>query len=142
MVERRKRQRWPTYWAGHIRYKRSGSTADCLVRNSSEHGVKLLLRGAVFVPREFELNIPKYAADYRAKVIWRRSEELGVVLERIQPVGGALSTGREPQWPDAPRDQAPKARSIAVTPMGLVRRLKKLRQEYSSLRRQLLTPAE
>jgi hypothetical protein len=136
MVERRNRQRWPTYWAGHIRYKRSRSTADCLVRNNSEHGAKLILRGAIFVPRELELNIPKHAADYRAKVIWRRSEELGVVLELI-----GHSTRPEIEWPVA-RDQAPETRTRPATPMGLLRRLKKLRQEYSSLRRHLLTPTD
>src|SRR5215471_14114962 len=83
MRDRRKQQRWPAYWAGQISFQSSQSACECLIRNTSGGGAKLMLRGAVFVPREFELHIPKHRADYQAKVVWRRSEELGVTLMRI-----------------------------------------------------------
>jgi hypothetical protein len=141
MLERRKQQRWPAYWAGRISFKRSRSVAECLIRNTSGVGAKVVLSGEIFVPREFVLNIPKHRADYRAKVIWRRSQEIGIAFERIDmadrrpPLGGRRRRISKQESP------APATREI-LTPMALLRELKKLRQQYAALRRQLLMQTE
>ena len=138
MLERRKRQRWPAYWAGRISFKRSRAAAECLIRNTSANGAKLVLGGEIFVPREFELNIPKQRADYRAKVIWRRSEEVGISLERIGANVGPRSADEVTQ-PRISKQPSPSFPTYdALTPMALLRRLKKLRQQNALLRRRLL----
>jgi hypothetical protein len=142
MVERRKQQRWPAYWAGRIIFKRSGTATECLVRNTSSGGAKLVLRGAIFVPPEFELNIPKHGADYHATVVWRRSDEIGVTFKRIDRVEAptVAPAGVQPsklkQAVRAPPPPEPR------TPMALLRQLKKLRQQNALLRRRLLLQSE
>jgi PilZ domain-containing protein len=138
MLERRKQQRWPAFWAGRISFTRSNSVTECLVRNTSEAGAKLVMRGAVFVPREFDLNIPKHGADYRAKVIWRRSEQLGVAFERIEAVDPAVRAAEARRLRQLQREAAALGIREPMTPMALLRQLKKLRQQNASLRRRLL----
>jgi PilZ domain len=136
MSDRREQQRWPAYWAGRIKFKRSGAVAECLVRNTSGSGAKLVVRGAVFVPREFVLHIPKHGIDYRAKVIWRRSEEVGVAFERIES-GDVRARLAERRRLGQQQPLSPDARE-AMTPMALLRELKRLRQQNATLRRRLL----
>jgi PilZ domain len=142
MLERRKQQRWPAYWAGQISFKRSGSVADCLIRNTSGEGAKLVLSGTIFVPREFDLTIPKHRADYRAKVIWRRSEEVGVAVERIGAADVPMSAGKAVRPRITHQGIDSPAIREAFTPMALLRQLKKLRQQNASLRRRLLMQAD
>jgi len=138
MLERRKLQRWPAYWAGRISFSRTDSAADCLVRNTSARGAKLVMRGAVFVPREFELDIPKHGVVYRAKVIWRRSEQIGVAFERVEAPDPALRVAEEKRLRQLQREAAALGIREPMTPMALLRQLKKLRQQNASLRRRLL----
>jgi hypothetical protein len=135
-MERRKQQRWPAYWAGRIKFRRSAGVAECLVRNTSGGGAKLVVPGPVFVPREFELNIPKHGVDYRARVIWRRSEEIGVAFERIEAddVRARLAERRRLRQPGP----LPPELREEMTPMALLRQLKKLRQQNAALLRRLL----
>jgi PilZ domain len=136
MSDRRKHQRWPAYWAGRIKFNRSDAVAECLVRNTSGSGAKLVVRGAVFVPREFVLHIPKHGIDYRATVIWRRSEEVGVAFERIE-AGDVRARLAERRRLRQQKPLSPDVRE-AMTPMALLRELKRLRQQNAALLRRLL----
>jgi hypothetical protein len=138
MLERRKQRRQGTLWAGQIIVEGSRSVAECLVRNLSFGGAKLALSGTTFVPRQFELHIPEHQAEFRAKLIWRRSGEMGVALERIE-AGDAASATSASQRLQGLKSPAPVcANGETLTPLALVRRLKKLRQQTASLRRRLL----
>jgi hypothetical protein len=139
MQDRRKRKRWPAYWAGRISFKSSQSACECLIRNTSDGGAKLRLRGAVFVPREFELHIPKHRADYQAKVVWRRSEELGVTLVRIDNGRSQKSLAKGARLRILQQEIRPLQPREPLSPMALLRMLKTLRQQNASLRRRLLT---
>jgi len=137
MLERRERERWPAYWAGEIGFRHGQSVAECLIRNTSGQGAKLVLGGdAVFVPREFVLNIPKHRTEYQAKVVWRRAAELGVVFKQVGRVDAPTAAPRKT------RALKPMTSSLplheALTPMALLRQLKKLRQQHAALRRRLL----
>jgi PilZ domain len=138
MLDRRKQQRWPAYWAGQISFQSSQSVCECLIRNTSGGGAKLMLRGAVFVPREFELHIPKDRADYQAKVVWRRSEELGVTLVRIDNGHGQTSAAEGARLRILQREIRALQPHEPLPPMALLRMLKTLRQQSASLRRRLL----
>ena len=54
------------------------STVDCTIKNISETGAKLVLANTLSVPNEFELHIPQKGRSYRARMIWRDTESLGV----------------------------------------------------------------
>lgn len=78
MLERRKEQRWPAYLAGRIVSERRKPTLDCLIRNTSPSGARLVLDQAGLLPVEFSLQIPRKRAELRVRVCWRNVHEIGV----------------------------------------------------------------
>jgi hypothetical protein len=142
MQERRKQDRQPAYWAGKIAFNRRQSLLDCLVRNTSESGAKLVLEATTFVPRDFDLMILKHGAEYRAKVVWRRAEEVGVRLERVQVAIASDRVLPVRQRVEFRRDRVVLDVGAELTPMALIRRLKRLRQQNAALRRRLLAQSE
>jgi PilZ domain len=140
MQERRKRQRSRVFWEGKVSFNRRQSVLDCVVRNMSDAGAKLAVTGSAFVPREFELVIPKRQAAYQARIIWRQSDEVGIQFEmaKANPRPDLARRRRR----DLPPEDACYRTSIALTPMGLIRQLKKLRQQSASCRRRLLLQCE
>jgi hypothetical protein len=140
MQERRKQQRSRVFWAAKVSFNRRQSLLDCVVRDMSETGAKLAVTESAFVPREFELVIPKRAAAYQARIIWRQSDEVGIQFEtgKVDPSPDLVRRRRR----DLPPEDAFYRKSLEPTPMGSIRRLKKLRQESASRRRRLLLQCE
>lgn len=86
MTERRKASRQRTLFGGSIIFNKRGSTMDCVVRNFSAEGAKLVFTHTVAVPDEFELAIKQKARSYRVRVIWRHADEAGVaILDQADP---------------------------------------------------------
>jgi hypothetical protein len=54
------------------------STVDCVVRDISASGAKLLVTGANMLPEEFELEIPQKGRKHRVRLVWRRGDVCGV----------------------------------------------------------------
>jgi hypothetical protein len=82
MQERRKTARPRTYLTAQIIYNDRSSLMDCLVRNFSGTGAKLVFANTAAVPREFELLIPRDDRRLRARMVWRRPNEAGVAFEQ------------------------------------------------------------
>jgi hypothetical protein len=96
MLERRKEQRWPAYLGGRIVCERRETTADCLIRNTSPSGARLVLHQAALLPDEFSLQIPCKQAELRVRICWRRVDEIGIdtALEnQSEPID--LAVGRQ-----------------------------------------------
>jgi len=140
MQERRKQQRSRVFWEGKVSFNRRQSVLDCVVRNMSDTGAKLAVTESAFVPREFELVVPKREAAYRAKIIWRQSDEVGIEFEtgKANPSPDLVRRRRR----EPPPEDACYRTSGTPTPMGLIRQLKKLRQQSASSRRRLLPQCE
>jgi hypothetical protein len=85
---------------------------DCLVRNASGDGVKLVVPNTTSLPDQFELHIPRWQGAYRVRARWRQLEEVGVEIERPQ-------------------------QSAAPVPLALARRVKQLEAENAALKRRL-----
>ena len=81
MLERRKEQRWPSYLGGVIVFAGRNSTANCLIRNTSPSGARLVLRQAALLPGEFSLQIPNKQTELRVRTCWRHFQEIGVETE-------------------------------------------------------------
>ena len=119
MQERRKSHRSRTYLGGRIAFNRRFSTMDCLVRNLSSNGARVVFTNTVTVPDELELTITHKAQTFRARMVWRQHEEAGLVF--LAPQGEA-----------------------APIPLDVARRLKKCEAERDALKRrvaQLSAPA-
>ena len=91
MQDRRKNPRRRTYLGAQIAYNQRSSVMDCVVRNISGDGAKLAFTNTGAVPDEFDLSVPQNARTFRAKVIWRRTEEAGVAFLEPRPQSAPIS---------------------------------------------------
>jgi hypothetical protein len=80
MQERRKEQRWPAYLGARIIFAGRQTTADCVVRNTSAGGARLVVHRAALLPDEFCLQIPKRQVELKVRTRWRRQEEVGIEM--------------------------------------------------------------
>jgi hypothetical protein len=112
MQERRKEGRSPAYLGGQITTDRRLIAIDCVVRNTSGAGARLVVPHAALLPDVFELHIPKKNCAYRVRTCWRGTDGVGVEI-------------------------VPLDATEAPIPLTLARRLKILETENAALRRQL-----
>jgi PilZ domain len=110
--ERRKQQRSPAFMGGQITTDRKLIAIDCVVRNTSGAGAKLVVPNATLLPEEFELHIAKRETASRVRTRWRSERELGV---EVLPLTAANTP----------------------VPLSLARRIKRLEIENAALRRRL-----
>ncbi|HWP26907.1 MAG TPA: PilZ domain-containing protein [Xanthobacteraceae bacterium] len=80
MEERRRVPRHKSLLRGRIYYNNRNSSADCLVRDISAHGARLIFADEMPIPEQLELYIPHRGQSYRAHVVWQRSGEAGIVF--------------------------------------------------------------
>lgn len=78
MQERRAFQRSRTYIGGRAVFNRRLSTMDCLVRNLSPRGAKLIFSGTGLIPSEFDIVIDTLGDSRRAAIVWRTRAQAGV----------------------------------------------------------------
>lgn len=89
MVERRITPRQKTFLRGKLYFNNRLNVVDCLVRDISESGVKLVFSEAVTTPDEVELFIPQKEQTFFIKIAWRNGAEVGA--EFLQAAQGKLA---------------------------------------------------
>jgi hypothetical protein len=90
MQDRRTTARARSFLGGKIIFNNRSSSLDCLVRNVSAAGARIIMSETLVVPDEFELFIPQKGRSYRAQLKWRKASECGVRL--LPSKGGVAST--------------------------------------------------
>ena len=80
MVERRTASRHKSFLRGRIFFNKGRSSADCLIRDVSEHGARLVFSGSVAIPDSADLYVPQKEQTLRVKVQWRHGDEVGVIF--------------------------------------------------------------
>ena len=80
MPERRNATRQKSFLQGRIYYNNRRASVDCLVRDVSEHGAKVVFGGAVTIPDVVELFVSNKTEPLRARVQWRRGKDMGVTF--------------------------------------------------------------
>ena len=78
MSERRTSTRQKSFLQGRILFNNRRSSVDCLVRDISERGAKLVFSDAVAIPDVVELYLPGKEEVHRVRLQWRKGEEIGV----------------------------------------------------------------
>jgi hypothetical protein len=78
MGERRESRRNKSFLRGRIYFNNRRSATDCLVRDISEIGARLIFSDAISVPDAVELYIPQKEQTLRARVEWRQGDEVGI----------------------------------------------------------------
>ena len=79
-AERRRTPRQKSFLRGMIYFNNRRSVADCLIRDISPFGARLIFSDAVTIPDMLDLYIPQKEQTLRAQVIWRVGHEVGVAF--------------------------------------------------------------
>ena len=79
-VERRRVTRQKSFLRGMIYFNNRRNVVDCLIRDISPYGARLIFSDAVSTPDVFELYIPQKEQTLRIHVIWRHGQEVGVAF--------------------------------------------------------------
>ena len=91
MLDRRQESRQPVYLGAAIAFDGKRAGAECIVRNASDSGAKLIVHSNAFVPDEFDLRIPLRKMNVRAHVKWRRTDMIGVAFETAEPAQSTVA---------------------------------------------------
>lgn len=78
MEEMRHAERIRSFLRAQIIFNNRMSTIDCTIKNISATGAKVALSDSLAVPTEFEIDIPQKGRSYRARLVWREKEAIGV----------------------------------------------------------------
>jgi hypothetical protein len=93
MNERRNSARKRSFLQGRVYYNQRRSSVDCLVRDISEHGAKLVFSDAVSLPDAVDLYLPAKDEIRPIRIQWRRGEEMGVDFTEAPVPEAELSMG-------------------------------------------------
>ncbi len=74
----RRAERIKSLLRAQISFNNHLSTVDCVIKNISPLGAKLLVNEAMSVPDQFELHVPRRGRTYVARMVWRDPEAVGV----------------------------------------------------------------
>jgi hypothetical protein len=87
MVERRSAARKKSFLQGRIYYNNQKSSVDCLVRDISERGAKVVFSDSVTIPDVVELYLPGKDEVHRVRLQWRKGDEMGLDFGQTEDAG-------------------------------------------------------
>jgi hypothetical protein len=119
MAERRGSQRKKSFLRGCVYFNKRRNAVDCLIRDFSDAGARIIFSDTVSIPDVVDLYIPQKEQTVRAHVQWRHGDDVGLVFpDAIRAAGGT---------PDA--DLAKRVAQLEGEVSALRRELKHLRHE-------------
>lgn len=80
-VERRRAPRQRSYLGATLKVDCIASSTQCILRDITAKGGKLVLSAFVPLPDRFALTIPHRSETRDARLVWRRGDEVGVAFE-------------------------------------------------------------
>ena len=119
MGERRGPARQSSFLRGCIYFNNRRSAIDCLIRDVSPAGARLIFSEAVSVPDVFDLYIARKEETLRAHVQWRHRDEAGVAFAK-----GGQAAAPAPSLDRALADRVHKLESEIVALRKMLKRLK------------------
>ena len=121
MVERRQAIRQKSFLRGCVYFNKRRGALDCLIRDYSEHGARIIFSEAVNVPDLVELYIPQKEQTVRAHVQWRHGDEIGLAFPDSRRAADGTSDG----------ELALRVAQLESEVAGLRKLVKKLRAEIA-----------
>jgi hypothetical protein len=118
-TERRRIARQKSFLRGVIYFDNRRHAVDCLIRDISPCGARLIFSDAVTTPDVLDLYIAQKEQTLRAQVIWRHAQEVGVAFPQAAALGPAAETG----------DLAERVARLEMEIAGLKRVLKKMKTD-------------
>ena len=93
MSERRKATRQKSFLRGCVYFNNRRSAIDCLIRDISATGARLIFSDTVTIPDIVDLYIAQKEQTLRAQIHWRHGDEVGVgFASPVQALGTPGST--------------------------------------------------
>jgi hypothetical protein len=80
MGERRHSERQRSFLRGCVYFNKRRNAFDCLIRDISNTGARIIFSDTVSVPDVVDLYIPQKEQTVRAHVQWRRGDEIGLAF--------------------------------------------------------------
>jgi len=94
MAERRGAQRQKSFLRGCVYFNKRTMSLDCLIRDFSEQGARIIFSENVNVPDAVELHIPQKQKTLRARVQWRHGDEIGLAFpDAVRAADGGDALG-------------------------------------------------
>ena len=118
-VERRRVTRQKSFLRGMIYFNNRRNAVDCLIRDISPYGARLIFSDAVSTPDIFELYIPQKEQTLRVHAIWRHGQEVGVAFAQATQLDPVAETG----------DLTERVARLEMEIAGLKRILKKIKTD-------------
>lgn len=81
MSERREIRRQKSFLHGFIYFDKRRGVMSCLIRDLSDSGARIIFSETVTIPEHVNLHIPQRDKTVRARVQWRRGDEIGLAFE-------------------------------------------------------------
>lgn len=118
-VERRRVTRQKSFLRGMIYFNNRRNVVDCLIRDISPYGARLIFSDAVTTPDVLELYIPQKEQTLRVHAIWRHGQEVGVAFAQAAQMDPVAESG----------DLAERVARLEMEIVGLKRILKKMKAD-------------
>ena len=118
-VERRRVTRQKSFLRGMIYFNNRRNVVDCLIRDISPYGARLIFSDSVSTPDVFELYIPQKEQTLRVHAIWRHGQEVGVAFAQAAQLDPVAETG----------DLTERVARLEMEIAGLKRILKKIKTD-------------
>ena len=95
MAERRRSRRTKSFLRGFVYVSRKRGALACLIRDLSEKGARIIFSDTVTLPEVVELYIPQREQTLRARVEWRKNDEIGLAFTEAERAADALPSAAE-----------------------------------------------
>ncbi len=95
MGERRNSRRLKSFLRGFVYFDKRRGAMSCLVRDLSGEGARIIFSEAVTIPDMINLHIPQKNQTLRARVTWRRGDEIGLGFSAADPAADPLPDSAE-----------------------------------------------
>jgi PilZ domain len=118
MAERRESGRRKSFLRGLVYYDSKHGALDCVVRDLSDEGARIIFSENVTLPDRIDLHIPQKNQTLRARVTWRRAGEIGLGF-------------------DAAKGKAATTAAPLPEPAELMKRIAQLEGEIAKLQKML-----
>ena len=94
MGERRRSERQKSFLRGCVYFNKRRGAIDCLIRDISDSGARIIFSDTVNVPDLIDLYIPQKERTVRARVQWRHGDEIGLAFpDAARAAGGSPAAG-------------------------------------------------
>lgn len=121
MAERRGSQRQKSFLRGCVYFNKRRNAVDCLIRDISDVGARIIFSDTVSIPDVIDLYIPQKEQTVRAHVQWRHGDEVGITFPDAVRAADGTSDG----------ELALRVAQLESQVSALRRELKRLRQDIA-----------